>query len=549
MILVEQIKIPIGERALATKGSSHEQEELKRALCKKLACKSDSIPEFEIVKKSVDARRKPDIFYIYSLKLNMSIKELSKRADFKNIKEYTEEVYTFPYEKLSGIEEEKRPVIVGFGPGGIFIGLELAKAGFRPIILERGSQVEKRSKDVEDFWKTGRLNPNSNVQFGEGGAGTFSDGKLNTNTGGRGGRSARVIKTFASYGAPEAILYDNKPHIGTDILTDVVKNIREEIKALGGEIYFDSRFDRLIIEGNRVVGLTFTDLNSGQEKQIKTSSVCLAIGHSARDTFVNIHKDGLDMESKAFAVGIRMEHPQSLIDKNMYGENLGSLRKELSLATADYKLTAKSKEGRGVYSFCMCPGGFVVNSSSEKGRLVVNGMSYHDRDSANANSAIIVNVNQDDFGHGLFDGMNFQRELENSAYKIASGRIPIQRLGDFKIGEVTKKLGEVIPQTKGEYAFADLNRVLPGYISQAIKDVIPDFNRKIPGFDMDDALCLGVESRTSSPIRIKRDENLMSSIKGVFPCGEGAGYAGGITSAAVDGIKVAEAVASWIMEK
>ena len=255
------------------------------------------------------------------------------------------------------------------------------------------------------------------------------------------------------------------------------------------------------------------------------------------------------MESKAFAVGIRIEHPQKLIDKNVYGEDLGIRRKELELPTADYKLTAKSKDGRGVYSFCMCPGGFVVNSSSEEERLVVNGMSYHDRDSANANSAIIVNVNQDDFGYGLFDGMNFQRDLENSAYKIASGRIPIQRLGDFKEGKVTKDFGEVRPQTKGEYEFVDLNKVLPEYVSYAIKDVMPEFNRKIPGFDMDDALCLGVESRTSSPVRIKRDEKLMSSIRGVFPCGEGAGYAGGITSAAVDGIKIAEAVASWIMEK
>lgn len=537
MIVVEQVKLPIG----------HSMEDIKKALCKKLGSKPGDLPGFRIIKRSVDARRKPDIFYVYNIKVDLELKKLSKRADKKHISEYKEESYAFPYSDISEISEESRPVIVGFGPAGMFAGLELARAGLRPVILERGSRVEKRCQDVENFWKTGKLDPESNVQFGEGGAGTFSDGKLNTNTGSRGGRSCEVLKVFAEHGAPENILYDNKPHIGTDILTGIVRNIREEIKSLGGDVHFDSRFEEIVSSSDRAEGLIYTDLVSGCRHEIKTSAVCMAIGHSARDTFVRLHQSNISMESKAFAVGIRIEHPQTLIDRYMYGEENAERREELGLPAADYKLTARTEEGRSVYSFCMCPGGYVVDSSSEEGMLAVNGMSYHKRDSTNANSAIIVNVSQDDFGYGIFDGMDFQKRLEKAAYISGKGRIPVQLLADFRSGRVTDSFGSVKPQIRGDYSFADLNKVLPDYVCRAIKESMPVFDRRISGFNMDDAVCLGVESRTSSPIRIMRDEDLMSSVRGVFPCGEGAGYAGGITSAAADGIKVAEAMAKWIL--
>ena len=511
------------------------QEELKEIVCKRLKIKTTDLEGFHLRKRSLDARKKDDIHYVYTIdiKLKQEAEVLKRRKDLKQY-ETKEIVYTFPSYK--GAKLRKQPIIVGSGPAGLFCAYFLAKEGLNPIVVERGEAVEKRIETVEAFWREGRLNTESNVQFGEGGAGTFSDGKLNTTIKDPAGRNQEILRIFVEHGAPEEILYENKPHIGTDILMDVVKRIRKHILALGGTFLFETKMESLCIEDKRITGILLSD-----GKRLDTDCLVLAIGHSARDTFQMLNRTNVPMESKPFAVGVRAEHPQEMINKCQYGENWEQL------PAADYKLTAKASDGRGVYSFCMCPGGYVVNASSEEGRLAVNGMSYSGRNGENANSAIVVTVTAEDFSEyqkkgNVLAGMEFQRRLEEAAYQLGEGKIPIQLFGDFKKGEKSVKLGNIKPNNKGGYQLANVQEIFPESVSKAICEGIEAFDRKIPGFAREDTVLSGVESRTSSPVRILRGKDFQSEIKGLYPCGEGAGYAGGITSAAGDGIKVAEAI-------
>lgn len=503
--------------------------------------------EYELVKRSVDSRRKPEIYYIYSVDVigikNSNWNKLLKKlqdVSLKDVSVSNAHVYSFPVDAgRADVNYSKRIVVAGFGPAGMFTALKLVRAGFKPVVFERGECVEDRTETVSRFWETGELDTESNVQFGEGGAGTFSDGKLNTMIKDPSGRIREVLKELVEFGANPEILYVNKPHIGTDVLARVVRNIRTYIIDNGGEIHFNSRIDEIVTKDNVVCAVKVMNTKSGEMVEVACDCLCLAIGHSARDTFKILYDSAkVHMEPKAFAVGLRIEHPQELINYNAYGEC------EYNMPAADYKVTCQTSAGRGVYSFCMCPGGFVVNASSESGMLAVNGMSYSKRDSSNANSALIVTVKPEDFGEGVLAGVEFQRKLEKNAYEAANGAVPVQLVKDFKAGNVSTELGSVVPCIKGAYKFADLNQVLPDFVSEAIKEGMVHFDKLIKGFDMDDAVFSGVESRTSSPVRILRDEaTLESSVKGLYPCGEGAGYAGGITSAAVDGIKVAERIA------
>ena len=511
------------------------QEDLKEIVCKRLKIKTIDLEEFRLRKRSLDARKKEDIHYVYTIdiKLKQEAEVLKRRKDLKQY-ETKEIVYTFP--SCKGVKLNKPPIIVGSGPAGLFCAYFLAKEGLNPIVIERGEAVEKRKETVEAFWREGRLNTESNVQFGEGGAGTFSDGKLNTTIKDPAGRNQEILKIFVEHGAPKEILYENKPHIGTDILIDVVRNIREHILALGGTFLFETKMESLCIEDKRITGILLSD-----GKRLDTDCLVLAIGHSARDTFQMLNQTNVPMESKPFAVGVRTEHPQEMINRSQYGDN------RERLPAADYKLTAKASDGRGVYSFCMCPGGYVVNASSEEGRIAVNGMSYSGRNGENANSAIVVTVTPEDFSEyrpeeNVLAGMEFQRSLEEAAYRLGDGKIPIQLFGDFKRGEKSVKLGDVKPNSKGSYQLANVRGIFPEPVSKAICEGMEAFDRKISGFAREDAILSGVESRTSSPVRIIRGEDYQSEIKGLYPCGEGAGYAGGITSAAGDGMKVAEAI-------
>ncbi|GAB6160292.1 NAD(P)/FAD-dependent oxidoreductase [Howardella ureilytica] len=539
MIVINQIKAEVDRENF--NDARRTDAIIKKDIAKKLKLKSVSdVPGYKIIKKSLDARKKPKLFYIYSVLVDI---KMPSKADRKFVSEYNEEKYAFPYSAGNG-SASYRPVIVGFGPGGMFSALLLARAGFKPIVLERGRDADSRSRDVECYWNGGELKYNSNVQFGEGGAGTFSDGKLYTGIGKAGGRVDFVLESFVKAGACEDILYESKPHIGTDILCDVVKNIRKEIISLGGEVRFNSLFDSVKTENGEITGCSYTDTTNGKKVYIETGAIILAIGHSARDTFRLLRESNVKMEAKGFAVGMRVIHRQSIIDRFTYGEsNIDGL-----FPASDYKLTAHTGNGRGVYSFCMCPGGYVVDSSSEKGRICVNGMSYSDRNSGYANSAIIVNCNPDDFGDDLFSGMYFQEELEHKAFAAGQGKIPVQSYGDYKAGKIGCETDHRAA-IKGQYASADLRSVFPEFVNESITEAFDIFNNRIEGFNSEDTVCAGVESRTSSPVRILRDERGHSSIKGLFPCGEGAGYAGGITSAAVDGIKCAENVAVFLSEK
>ncbi len=524
MIRITQLKLP----------AEHSPEDLKKKAAKALRISPDSIRSVHIRKQSLDARKKPELFYSYTIDVETSASEqtLVQKAKKPEISIARENRYQFP--KPEGRPLKNRPVVIGSGPAGLFCGLMLARNGYQPILLERGEDVDSRRQKVDHFWLTGILDPQSNVQFGEGGAGTFSDGKLNTLVKDPQGRSHMVMEILHEFGAGAEILYQNKPHIGTDVLSGIVKNIRQEIIRLGGEVRFGCQVTDLCLKDGHVVGVV-TEMG----EVIETEAVVLAIGHSARDTFEMLLRRRIPMDQKSFAVGLRIQHPQKLINFSQYGrEDAGHL------GAASYKLTNQTSTGRGVYSFCMCPGGYVVNASSESGRLAVNGMSYHDRAGVNANSALIVTVTPEDFPDSSpLGGVAFQRHLETLAYHAAGGKIPVQLYGDFRQNRITSCLGDIEPQMKGEWAFADLRSVMPEVLNRSLMEAMDSFGRMIRGFDREDAVFAGIESRTSSPVRIWRDEQFESEVKGLYPCGEGAGYAGGITSAAMDGVKVAEAIA------
>lgn len=530
LIRIEQVKVPF----------HHTIKELPDAVCKQLRIQPGQLLFHKIIKKSIDARKKPLIYAVYTV--DVKVQEENKvmhHCKNKNASIVKKHEYTFPANGTNILNNP--PVIIGSGPAGLFCAYMLAKQGYKPILLERGGNIAERMAEVEHFWDTSTLDTASNVQFGEGGAGTFSDGKLNTMTKDKEGRGKKVLELFVEHGAPEEILYLNKPHIGTDILSDVVASIRRDIIRMGGDVRFHHQVVNMHIENDILSSLTVEATLDGKKEsyQLETTVAILAIGHSARDTFQMLYENHIPMESKSFAVGLRVEHPQEMINESQYGEQT----KEVFPA-ADYKLTTQTENGRGVYSFCMCPGGYVVNSSSEEQSLCVNGMSYHDRAGENANSAIVVTVSKDDFeSTDPLAGIAFQRALEEKAYAIGKGAIPVQCFKDFCDNKPTETLGQIYPQIKGAYALANVRSIFPEEINQAIEEGMKQFDRKIRGFAREDALLSGVESRTSSPIRITRNDIYESAVKGLYPCGEGAGYAGGITSAAIDGIKIAEIIA------
>lgn len=519
MIRITQLKLSVG----------HTPEQLKKKIAKTLKCAEDTF-SYEIVRQSLDARHKDDKKIVYTVDVKTAAEQkILRRVHNNNIMSINKKDYQFP---LPGTEKlEHVPVIVGSGPAGLFCAWYLARAGYRPLVLERGQEAQKRKETVDCFWKDGVLDPDSNVQFGEGGAGTFSDGKLNTLVKDPNGRNHEVLKRFVEAGAPEEIVYQQKPHLGTDVLIGIVETMRHQIEEMGGSFRFETKVTDLCIENGH---LTAVEVNN--EEKISADACVLALGHSARDTFDMLHRRGVYMEPKSFAVGLRMEHPQKMINYDLYGEEENEF-----LGAASYKVTHTCENGRGVYSFCMCPGGYVVNASSEQGMLAVNGMSYQARDSKNANSALIVTVTPEDFPEeGPLGGIAFQRNLEKRAWEIGKGKIPVQLFGDYKLHQKSSAFGEIEPQMKGAHVFADVRSILPKEIGDSIEEGVLAFGKKLKGFDRNDAILSGVESRTSSPVRIVRNREGYSNIEGIYPCGEGAGYAGGITSAAMDGIKTAE---------
>ncbi len=534
MIQINQLKLQI----------PHSEEQLKKKIIKLLRIQKTDLLSFRIIKRSLDARKKPVLFYVYSVEADVKNESsLAKRIRNKNIL-FREP--TPPYCCMSFGERRMAapPVVVGSGPAGLFCAYALAKRGYRPILLERGKPVEERIRDVEEFWKTGHLDRNSNVQFGEGGAGTFSDGKLNTLVHDTKGRGQEVLKIFAKHGAPKEILYENKPHIGTDLLIQVIQNMRRSLLEMGAKVCFYSQVTGLSTvceEGKRKLhALVVTDTRTGTSYTLPAEAAVLAVGHSARDTFAMLKEEKVPMEAKSFAVGIRIEHPQEMINESQYGKEAPG-----SLPAASYKLTARLENGRGVYTFCMCPGGYVVNASSEEKGLAVNGMSYSARGGQNANSAVIVTVTPDDYGtEDVLAGVDYQRKLEAAAFEAGGGRVPVQLFQDFCSDTVSKGALSVHPQIKGEYAWTNVRRIFPEELASSIEEGIRRFGQKIPGYDRGDAVVSAVESRTSSPVRILRDDTMQSQIEGLYPCGEGAGYAGGITSAAMDGLKAAESVSA-----
>ena len=519
MIRINNLKIKVEEANL-----------LEEKILKKL--KVNKINSYKIIKKSIDARDKNNIFYVYEVNIDIDNElDLVKRLNDKNIFITKEEDYSY---EVTGKEKLKdKIIVVGSGPAGLISSYLLCEAGYPVTIIEQGEKIEDRVKTVEEFFKTNKLNTQSNISFGEGGAGTFSDGKLNTLVKDKLNRGKKVFEIFIENGAPEEIMYLNKPHIGTDILRKVIVNIRNKIISMGGEFRFNTKLTDIFIDNNKI-----TSIEVNNNEIIPCSVLVLAIGHSSRDTFYMLYDKGLKMKSKNFAVGLRIEHPKDMINESQYG------RYKDILPTASYKLTYQTKEGRGVYSFCMCPGGFVVNASTEENRLVVNGMSNHNRDEVNSNSAIIVTVSSKDYGENVFSGLEYQRRLEETAYKLGNGFIPVQLYKDFKSNNITTSLGEVIPNTKGNYTLSNLHNLFSKDITNSLIEGIDYFGTKIKGFDRSDAILLGVESRTSSPVIIERNEDLISSVNGIYPCGEGAGYAGGITTASIDGIKVFEKIIS-----
>ena len=520
-MILNDIKVP----------ADYTEEDLLRAV-RKAAGRKVRVRKTEILRRSIDARKKPDLFYVMKIAVNEDGPDPSFPAP------------VIPEEARAGI----RAAVIGSGPAGLFSAITLQESGIQTVLIERGDGVEKRKEATELFFRTGKLDPESNVQFGEGGAGTFSDGKLNTGIRDREGYLRRILESFVRAGAPEDILYDAKPHIGTDVLLSVVRNLRERFIRAGGEVLFRTKCTGFRRDpSGRISGVLLEKTADGEKSSffLPADYTVLAIGHSARDTFEMLYRSGVPMEKKAFAVGFRIEHPQAMINEAQYGR-----RDPGSFGAAPYKLTFRSASGRGVYSFCMCPGGRVVNASSEPGLLAVNGMSMRARDGKNANSGIVVQVHPEDFpGDSPLQGMYFQRELERKAYLSGGGKIPVQLYRDFRDGRASTALGEIEPDMTGAYALSDLSGIFPAFVREAVLEALPAFGKIIRGFDREDAVLSAVESRTSSPVRILRNASCESEIPGLYPCGEGAGYAGGIMSAAADGIRVSGMILKEISER
>ncbi|MDH5894754.1 NAD(P)/FAD-dependent oxidoreductase [Vibrio splendidus] len=534
MIRLTEIKLPL----------DHDESAIQDAIEAKLGINADQVLSFNIFKRGYDARKKSKILLIYTLDVLVENEAelLEQFISDPHVKVTPDMEYKFVAKAVEN--QTERPVVIGFGPCGLFAGLVLAQMGFNPIIVERGKEVRERTKDTFGFWRKRTLNTESNVQFGEGGAGTFSDGKLYSQVKDPKHYGRKVIEEFVAAGAPEEILYVSKPHIGTFKLVTMIEKMRASIIELGGEIRFSTRVDDVHMEDGQITGLT---LSNGEE--IKTRHVVLAVGHSARDTFEMLHERGVYMEAKPFSVGFRIEHKQAMIDEARFGKNAGNP----ILGAADYKLVHHCKNGRTVYSFCMCPGGTVVAATSEEGRVVTNGMSQYSRAERNANSAIVVGIDPErDYPGDALAGIRLQRELESAAYVLGGENYdaPAQKIGDFLKGRDPSEIGEVKPSFTPGIHLTDISKALPDFAIEAIREAIPAFEKKIKGFSTPDGLLTGVETRTSSPVCIKRGKDFQSiNLKGFFPAGEGAGYAGGILSAGIDGIKAAEALAISMAEQ
>ncbi|MBT2322082.1 NAD(P)/FAD-dependent oxidoreductase [Variovorax paradoxus] len=538
MLRTSEIKLPL----------DHDEAALPQAIAKALDVPATAIAGFTVFKRSFDAR-KPQLLQVYIVDVTIAdpVLEaalLARFAGHPHVSAAPDMVWRAPVQTPTALP--LRPVVVGFGPCGIFCALLLAQMGFKPIVLERGKTVRERTKDTWGLWRKSVLNPESNVQFGEGGAGTFSDGKLYSQIKDPRFLGRKVMEEFVKAGAPPEILYVAHPHIGTFKLVKVVENMREQITALGGEIRFEQRVTDILIEDGHVRGLTVLDQRTGSASELRADHVVMALGHSSRDTFEMLHARGVHIEAKPFSIGFRVEHPQGLIDRARWGRHAG----HPLLGAADYKLVHHASNGRSVYSFCMCPGGTVVAATSEPGRVVTNGMSQYSRNERNANAGIVVGIDPRDYPGDALAGIALQRELESKAFVLGGGdyRAPGQLVGDFVAGKPSAALGSVEPSYKPGVTPGDLHAALPGYAIEAMREAFPSFGRKIKGFDLHDAVLTGVETRTSSPIRITRGEDLQSlNVRGLYPAGEGASYAGGILSAGIDGIKVAEAVAREIV--
>ncbi|MEH6800960.1 MAG: NAD(P)/FAD-dependent oxidoreductase [Halopseudomonas sabulinigri] len=534
MIRINELQLPL----------DHPADALRPAIIRRLKITDAQLLDFTVFKRSYDARKKNSeitFVYIIDVTLDNEASVLERFTDDRNVRTAPDTGY-YPVAKAPD-DLTERPLIIGFGPCGLFAALTLAQMGFKPIVLERGRDVRSRTKDTWALWRNKVLSPESNVQFGEGGAGLFSDGKLYSQIKDPKFYGRKVMHEFVRAGAPEEIMFVSKPHIGTFRLTGVVASMREEIRALGGEVRFDSRVEDFLIDDGRIEGVKLTN---GEE--LRSRYVVLALGHSARDTFRKLYERGVYVEAKPFAVGFRVEHPQSLIDKARLGKYAG----HPELGAADYKLVHHAKNGRAVYSFCMCPGGMVVAATSEPGRVVTNGMSQYSRNERNANAGIVVGIHPaQDFPGSPLAGVELQEQLESRAYELGGSDYcaPGQLVGDFIRGKASSSLGAVQPSYQPGVLLGDLAQALPAYAIDAIREALPAFGKQIRGFDRHDAVLTGIETRTSSPVRIKRDNLSLQSLntRGLYPAGEGAGYAGGILSAGVDGIKVAEALATAML--
>jgi uncharacterized protein len=531
MLRITEIKLPL----------DHPPADLPAAICKRLSITPDALVSYSVFRRGQDARKRPHILFVYTVDVEVKNEKavLAKVRHDKHIGMAPDTAYHFVAQAPANLS--KRPVVIGLGPAGIFAGLILAQMGFRPLILERGKAVRERTQDTWGLWRKRKLDPESNVQFGEGGAGTFSDGKLYSQIKDPKHYGRKVIDEFIKAGAPPEIAYVSKPHIGTFRLVGMVEKMRATIESLGGEIRFQSRVADITREHDAITGVT---LANGEH--LACDHVVLAVGHSARDTFEMLYERGVYIEAKPFSIGFRIEHPQHLIDQCRFGETAG----HPELGAADYKLVHHASNGRAVYSFCMCPGGTVVAATSEIGRVVTNGMSQYSRNERNANSGMVVNVNPEDFPGGPLAGIAFQRHWESRAFELGGGNYnaPAQLVGDFLAQRPSTQLGSVLPSYTPGVTLGDLSTALPEYVITAMREALPEFDKQIKGFAMHDAVLTGVETRTSSPIRIKRGDDYQSlNTRGLYPTGEGAGYAGGILSAAIDGIKVAEALAlDWV---